>query len=109
MPGYKLPCRYCDNIIPPDSSICPICGKVNPVGPLRCPKCRSPIQKDWKACSSCGLSLEIPCPKCQKTTFFGDYCQFCGSQIVVTCPNRKCQTVQPPIGNKCIKCGKPLK
>jgi hypothetical protein len=109
MPGYKLPCRYCDKLVPPDSAVCPFCARVNPTGPLRCPKCRSPIQKDWKACSSCGLSLEILCPQCGKSTFFGDYCQNCGKQIAVTCSNRKCNTVQPPIGNKCIKCGKPLK
>jgi hypothetical protein len=29
--------------------------------------------------------------------------------LVVVCPNRKCKTEQPPIGEKCIKCGKPLK
>lgn len=108
MPGYKLPCRYCDKLVPPDSAVCPFCAKVSPTGLLRCPKCRSPIQKDWKACSHCGLSLEISCPKCGKATFFGDYCESCGGQLVVTCPNHKCQMVQPPIGKKCIKCGKPL-
>jgi len=81
MPGYKLPCRYCDKLVPPDSAVCPFCAKVNPTGPLRCPKCRTPVQKDFKACSNCGLSLEVACPDCGKITFFGDYCQNCGHQI----------------------------
>jgi methionyl-tRNA synthetase len=57
-------------------------------------------------CSSCGLSLSISCPKCGKPTFFGDYCQNCGAQLVVEC--RNCHTVQPPVGANCLKCGKPL-
>ena len=60
-------------------------------------------------CSSCGQSLEVKCPSCGKITFFGDYCKSCGKRIVVTCPNKKCAQEQPPIGDKCIKCGKPLK
>ncbi len=107
MPGYMHPCRYCNEIIPPDSNVCPICGKVNPLGPLRCPKCRSPIQKKYKVCPSCGLSLEITCPHCGERTFFGDYCERCGKRLVIICP--KCKTEQPPIAGKCIKCGKPLK
>lgn len=109
MLGYKLPCRYCDKLVPPDSTVCPFCAKVNPTGPLRCPKCRSPIQQGWKVCSSCGLSLEIVCPQCKQSTFFGDYCQNCGYHLVVTCPNKKCKTVQPLLGDKCVKCGKPLR
>ncbi len=107
MPGYKHPCRYCDQLIPSDANVCPFCGKVNPLGPLRCPKCRNPIQKDYKACSNCGLILEIACPKCGETTFFGDYCEHCEASLVVVCP--KCKKEQPPVGEKCIKCGKPLK
>jgi rRNA maturation protein Nop10 len=55
------------------------------------------------------MTLEVACPNCGKVVFFGDYCQACGAQIAVVCPNRKCKTVQPPVGDKCIKCGKPLK
>jgi hypothetical protein len=95
--------------VPPDSNACPVCGKVNPLGPLRCPKCRSPIQEGWKRCSTCGLVLEVACPKCGKTTFFGDYCSLCGAQIAVVCPNKKCGAIQSPLGDKCIKCGKKLK
>ena len=53
--------------------------------------------------------LEVACPKCGKTTFFGDYCSLCGAQIAVVCPNKKCGAIQSPLGDKCIKCGKPLK
>ncbi|MFA5771543.1 MAG: zinc ribbon domain-containing protein [Thermoplasmata archaeon] len=109
MPGYKHLCRYCDKLIPPDSNVCPLCGKINPHGELRCPKCRNPIQKDWKKCNHCGLSLEIACIKCGKITFFGDYCEHCNVRLAVVCPNKKCKTEQPPIGEKCLKCGKALK
>lgn len=109
MAGYKHPCRYCDKLIPPESKVCPFCGKVNPLGQFRCPKCRNPVQKDWKRCSNCGLSLEIICPVCGKETFFGDYCEQCDARLVVVCPDKKCREEQPPIGEKCIKCGKPLK
>ena len=106
MPGYKHPCRYCEGLIEKDSNFCPLCGKVNPLGPLRCPKCRNPMKEDWKKCSNCGLILETACPKCGKQTFFGDYCKNCNARLVVTCS--KCKTEQPPIGDKCIKCGKSL-
>ncbi|MFX1562938.1 MAG: zinc ribbon domain-containing protein [Promethearchaeota archaeon] len=81
MPGYHHPCRYCDKLVPPDSNTCPFCGKINPVGPIRCPKCLNPIVKGWKKCATCGLSLEITCPECSKTTFLGDYCEHCGALI----------------------------
>ncbi|NLH39591.1 MAG: hypothetical protein GX445_05980 [Elusimicrobia bacterium] len=109
MPGYKHPCRYCNKLIPSDSRICPLCGKNNPLGPLRCPKCQDPIEKGWKNCPNCGLALEIECSACGKITFFSDYCDHCGKRIIVVCPNPKCKTEQPPIGNKCIKCGSELK
>ena len=109
MPGYKHSCQYCGKLIEADSNTCPFCGKVNPLGLLRCPKCRNPIEKDWKKCGNCGLLLEVTCPKCGKTTFFGDYCEHCDARLVVVCPNPKCKNEQPPIGEKCIKCGKPLK
>ncbi|MEK6692628.1 MAG: hypothetical protein AABY44_04290 [Nitrospirota bacterium] len=106
MPGYKHPCRYCYKLVPPESNVCPFCGKINPLS-LRCAECKNPVEKGWKSCSHCGLSLEVNCPKCGKTTFFGDYCEHCDARLVVVCP--KCKTEQPPIGEKCIKCNKPLK
>jgi len=105
--GYKHPCRYCDKMIPPNSNVCPECGKMNPLGPIRCPKCRNPVQKNWQKCSGCGLSLTISCPRCSQTTFFGDYCEKCGEELKVTCPN--CKAKQPPVGEKCVRCGKKLK
>ncbi len=109
MIGYKHPCRYCDKLVPPMSKICPFCGKVNPLDQLRCPRCRDPIQKGWKICSSCGLDLVTICPQCAKATFFGDYCDHCQARLVVVCSQKKCGAEQPPIGDRCIKCGKPFK
>jgi len=108
MAGYKRPCRYCDNLVPPESNVCPVCGKVNPLGSLRCPKCRNPIKKGWVRCPDCGLSLEVKCPQCGKTGFFGDYCEHCDARLTVTCQNPKCRVEQPPLGGECAQCGKPL-
>ena len=109
MPGYKHPCKYCDKLIPEDSNVCPLCGKMDPLGDFRCPKCKTPVKKDWKVCNNCGLKLEIACPSCGKATFFSDYCDVCGKRLTVICPNKKCKEEQPPIGDKCIKCNKPMK
>ena len=109
MPGYKHQCNYCGKLIEKDANLCPYCGKVNPLGPMRCPKCRNPIQKDYIVCSNCGLNLKIICPFCGKETFFGDYCDNCNKRLLVICSDTKCKTEQPPLGNTCIKCGKPLK
>jgi len=108
MSGYKQNCRYCDKLVEGDSNVCPYCRKVNPVGEIRCQKCRTPVKSDWKACNGCGLVLEIDCPKCGKKTFFGDYCAACNARLTVLCPNPKCKTEQAPVGTNCIKCGKPL-
>lgn len=108
MSGYKQSCRYCDKLVEADANVCPFCGKVNPIGDLRCQRCRAPIKMDWKKCSGCGLDLVINCPKCGKETFFGDYCAQCGERIVVICPNPKCKAEQPPVGDTCRNCSKPL-
>ncbi|MDD5569129.1 MAG: DUF5684 domain-containing protein [Candidatus Pacebacteria bacterium] len=105
--GYKHACKYCDKLIPPNSSACPYCEKVNPLGPSRCPKCHEPIEKDFKVCPNCNTNLRIVCPFCNKTTFFGEHCEDCGERLLVKCP--KCGQEQPPLGDTCIKCGKPLK
>ena len=104
--GYKHPCKYCGKLIPPNSTVCPLCGKMNPLGPYRCPKCHEPVEKDWQVCSHCGQNLRIVCPKCGKVTFFGDYCEDCSTRLLVICPH--CGQEQPPLGDKCIKCGKLL-
>lgn len=109
MPGYKHPCRYCDQLIERDSGACPFCGKVNPLGPFRCPKCKNPVQRGYKKCGSCGTLLEVPCPACGKISWFGDYCDHCSARLAVVCPNPKCRTEQPPLGTGCIKCGNSLK
>lgn len=104
--GYKHPCKYCGKLIPPNSAVCPLCGKVNPLGPYRCPKCHEPVEKDWQVCSHCGQNLRIVCPKCGKITFFGDYCEDCGARLLVACPH--CGQDQPPLSDKCIKCGQQM-
>ncbi len=109
MPGYQRPCRHCKQLVPADAAACPICGKVNPVYGPSCPRCAAHLEIAWKRCPGCGLTLEITCPKCGKPTFLDDYCSQCQSRLTVICPNRKCLFEQAPIGNKCIKCGKPLK
>lgn len=108
MPGYKKACEYCGELVPPDANVCPFCGRSNPAGPARCPKCKSPIERTWKVCSNCSQPLVILCMKCGKQTFFGDYCDACGARLAVICPNPKCGFEQPPVGEKCVKCGKPL-
>jgi len=105
--GYKHPCKYCGELIPPDSTVCPFCGKSNPLGPMRCPKCHEPVEKEWLVCSKCGQNLRIVCPYCGKITFFGDQCEDCGARLIVKCPY--CGQEQPPLSDKCIKCGKSLK
>ncbi|MCL5010693.1 MAG: DUF5684 domain-containing protein [Patescibacteria group bacterium] len=104
--GYKHACKYCDKLIPPNSNICPFCKKSNPLGPCRCPKCREPIEKEWQVCAKCNQDLRIVCPFCKKVTFFGDHCEDCGARLLITCPN--CGQEQPPLGDKCIKCGQAL-
>lgn len=104
--GYKHPCKYCGKLIPPNSTVCPLCGKMNPLGPYRCPKCHEPVEKNWQVCSHCGQNLRIVCPKCGKITFFGDHCEDCSARLLVTCSY--CGQKQPPLSDKCIKCGKPL-
>ena len=107
MLGYQQPCRYCDELIPPMSETCPQCGRVNP-HTQRCPRCRNPVRRNWVSCSGCGLPLKISCPFCGEETFFGDYCDACDARLVVRCSDEKCGLEQPPVGDTCTQCGKPL-
>lgn len=104
--GYKHACKYCEKLIPPDSATCPFCEKANPLGPFRCPKCHEPIEKNWKVCPKCNQNLRIVCPYCEKVTFFGDHCEDCDAKLLVNCPS--CDQEQPPLSDKCIKCGKSM-
>ncbi len=108
MTGYKHPCKYCGELVPPDAGACPACGKVNPDGDFRCPKCRAPVKEGWKACAGCCFKLEINCPKCAGPVFFGDYCSKCGARLTVVCHNKGCGEEQPPVSETCRKCGKKL-
>ncbi|MBD3206358.1 hypothetical protein GF319_08445 [Candidatus Bathyarchaeota archaeon] len=103
---YKQPCRYCDEPVDSNSHLCPLCGKYNPVGPLRCPLCRSPIMRTFKVCGSCGQSLQVECPSCGRSTFFGEHCDFCGGRLVIRC--EICGKEQPPVRDICNKCGRKL-
>ena len=107
MIGYKHPCRYCDEFIPPDSNVCPLCGRANPLR-MRCPKCRDLIRRSYANCGHCGLQLTITCPYCGESTFFDDYCDECDTRLLMMCSNEKCMLEQPPVGEVCSKCGKPL-
>ena len=107
MIGYQEPCRYCDELIPPMSNTCPLCGRVNPHA-ARCPRCRNPVQKRWVNCPGCGLDLKTECPYCGEETRFGDYCDACDVRLMVRCSNAKCGLEQPPVARACSKCGKPL-
>ncbi|CAJ36592.1 double zinc ribbon domain-containing protein [Methanocella arvoryzae] len=108
MAGYKQPCKYCGKLVPPDSNICPYCARADPNGPMKCPKCRATVEPGFKVCPHCGLQLQLTCPKCGKPTFFGAQCDACGGSLKVKCPNPKCGFEQPPTGENCVKCGKPL-
>ena len=108
MAGYKKPCRYCGDLVPSEAKVCPFCAKGNPLGQFRCPKCRIPIAKGWKACSNCGLSLEAECPYCKEMTFLSDYCEHCNKKLTVICPNKKCNSQQPFMGQRCTECNTKL-
>jgi len=108
MTGYKHPCRYCGELVPPDANACPACAKINPCGDFRCHKCRAPVKEGWKACASCGFKLEIKCAKCAGTVFFGDYCAKCGAPLTVVCQHKGCGEEQPPVSENCRKCGQKL-
>ena len=105
MASYKHPCRYCNTLVDSQAQFCPACGKTNPTGPLRCPKCRSPVRKAHTHCSHCGLGLTITCFHCGESTFYADYCQHCSNQLVAVCPNPKCQRSTAPVKGKCQACG----
>ena len=105
MPGYKHPCNYCGGLIDNDSRFCPLCGKSWPFGG-RCPSCMSKVEKGWKRCGSCGLSLEAACPKCGKMTFIVGECQECKAPLTITCKN--CKNVEPLGTPECSKCNKKM-
>lgn len=108
MAGYKKPCRYCDNLVPPESKVCPFCARSNPIGALRCLQCRNPVEEGWKVCSHCGQALEVECPFCKERTFLSEVCGHCGKKLIAVCPNKKCNSEQPLIGERCARCNTKL-
>ena len=83
MASYKHPCKYCGKLIARDSNFCPFCTQENPLGPIRCPICRYPLEDGAKACGHCGILLWKICESCGKETFLGDKCSYCGTLIIV--------------------------
>ncbi|MCD1294610.1 hypothetical protein CUJ83_06300 [Methanocella sp. CWC-04] len=77
----REPCRYCDKMIPADSAFCPVCKRVNPLGPIRCPICKNIVDEDCRICAHCGTSMEMDCPKCGRTVFYEEYCEYCGAKL----------------------------
>lgn len=109
MGTYKKNCMYCDGLIPGDSKFCSICNADDPFS-LRCPRCSNVVEKGWKVCSSCRLSLNIKCSSCGKEVFASKSCSGCGAGLLVKCPSFRCGEIQIKSNDgKCIKCGKPLK
>jgi predicted amidophosphoribosyltransferase len=96
-------------MLPSDSNVCPYCGRKNPTGSYRCPKCMNPVKKEFLKCSVCGQDLYLYCSKCGEKTFYDDQCEHCGASLMIQCPNPKCRAEQAPVRDKCYKCGKALK
>jgi Double zinc ribbon len=109
MASYKHPCKYCGKLIERDSNFCPFCAQENPLGPMRCPLCRNPVEDGAKICGHCGFSVWSVCKNCGKETFVGDNCKKCGALMTIVCPNPKCRIEQSPTNKKCIKCGELLR
>ena len=109
MATYKKACAKCGELIPGDSGFCPFCENQDPFH-LRCPKCRQPIEENWKICSSCGLRLKALCAYCGKETPTGPKCAHCSAPVLVQCKNTKCNEVQIYTReNLCVKCRKQLR
>ena len=108
MAGYKQPCIHCGTFIESDARICIGCGRLNPFG-FQCPSCNHPIQKNQAVCSGCGRSLYVPCPVCGKATFVQEWCEYCNSNLMVYCENKRCGAIQFFQNEKCTACGKKMK
>ncbi len=104
MAFYKHFCMYCDKLIPGDSNICPFCGADDPFS-VRCAKCRSPLEKGYSRCPSCGLDLKVECPKCKAmVASYVRQCPECGESLLATCTNAKCGNRQLYTITECIRC-----
>lgn len=108
MATYKKACAKCGELIPGDAKFCPVCENADPFV-SRCPKCRQPIEPNWKICSSCGIRLRTQCVVCGKEVPLAPKCAECGAPLMVQCRNKKCNEIQVYTAqNKCAKCGKSL-
>ncbi len=85
-------CVECKKNIPFDAIVCPYCGKSYETkdetstkpedSSSRCPNCNATIQKEWKACPSCGNKLSLTCPNCNAEIQAGwKACPACGNKL----------------------------
>jgi len=91
------PQRWATNHIAPT----PVRPPTGPVEPRLCPKCRTAVQDQWKACPSCGTSLRICCGYCKLVLPAGcDYCPTCSRPVSEEAVYKKLQeTYQEIIAN----------
>jgi RNA polymerase subunit RPABC4/transcription elongation factor Spt4 len=108
MATYKQPCLHCGEFIARDSRLCPNCGSRSPFG-YHCPTCLREIQKSQMKCSGCGRALFVDCPACHGRTFVGEWCDSCGTGLLIKCANPRCKEPQFFENEKCTACGKKIK
>ncbi len=53
MPRYEQPCKYCKKLVSEDNSVCPHCGKINPIRLQLCPLTKQPLQNGQPCCGYC--------------------------------------------------------
>ena len=108
MASYKQPCIHCGAYIERDSSLCTVCGSMQPFG-YHCPACGRQIQKLQPVCGGCGRPLYVPCPTCGQRTFVQERCEHCAAGLMVYCRNPRCGALQFFENRKCTACGKKMK
>ena len=86
MASYKHPCKYCGKLIARDSNFCPFCTQENPLGPIRCPICRYPLEDGAKACGHCGILLWKICESCGKRLFWGTNAAIAVLRLLLSAP-----------------------
>lgn len=77
-----------------------------PSGSVALSKMPRADSKSLEKLSRLRVELGNDCPHCGGKTFFGDYCEYCGMELKVTCP--KCGNKQAPLSEYCLKCKRPV-
>ena len=71
---------------------------------MKCPKCKTEIQKGQIRCSNCNFKVGSICKKCGTYNFINKkVCEKCGNELLKVCPN--CKVVNIPTAKTCRKCG----